>query len=234
MEPGKIGSVTLKNRVVMTPMGMFGVPSADGSLTPRGIDFYLERARGGTALVFPAAALVTTAFESACTALNAFDTLDKAITWSQLAEQVHHYGAKLGIQLSAGLGRTSVNYFFDPSYVPVSASAMPAHWTPWIDCRPLEVAEIEQIVGAFGTAAMLARGCGVDVIEIHGYGGYLLDQFTSSLWNKREDDYGGDLEGRMQLPARAVIEAVVNAAAWQVRRHVQDDPDALRRGRQGA
>ncbi|HEY5527785.1 MAG TPA: hypothetical protein VIK02_09410, partial [Candidatus Anoxymicrobiaceae bacterium] len=191
MEPGTIGPVTLKNRVVMTPMGMFGVPAADGSLTPRGIDFYLERARGGTALVFPAAALVTTAFEASCTALNAFDTLDKAITWSQLAELVHHYGAKLGIQLSAGLGRTSVNYFFDPSYVPVSASAVPAYWTPWMTCRPLEVDEIQELVGAFGMAAMLARGCGIDVIEIHGYGGYLLDQFMSTLWNKREDEYGG-------------------------------------------
>ena len=215
MEPGTIGPVTLKNRVVMTPMGMFGVPAADGSLTPRGIDFYLERARGGTALVFPAAALVTTAFEASCTALNAFDTLDKAITWSQLAELVHHYGAKLGIQLSAGLGRTSVNYFFDPSYVPVSASAVPAYWTPWMTCRPLEVDEIQELVGAFGMAAMLARGCGIDVIEIHGYGGYLLDQFMSTLWNKREDEYGGDLEARMKFPLE-VVEAVVNAAGGEV------------------
>jgi 2-enoate reductase len=215
MEPGTIGPVTLKNRVVMTPMGMFGVPAADGSLTPRGIDFYVERARGGTALVFPAAALVTTAFEASCTALNAFDTLDKAITWSQLAELVHHYGAKLGIQLSAGLGRTSVNYFFDPSYVPVSASAVPAYWTPWMTCRPLEVDEIQELVGAFGMAAMLARGCGIDVIEIHGYGGYLLDQFMSTLWNKREDEYGGDLEARMKFPLE-VVEAVVNAAGGEV------------------
>jgi len=215
MEPGTIGPVTLKNRVVMTPMGMFGVPAADGSLTPRGIDFYVERARGGTALVFPAAALVTTAFEAPCTALNAFDSLDKAITWSQLAEQVHHYGGKLGIQLSAGLGRTSVNYFFDPSYVPVSASAVPAYWTPWMTCRPLEVDEIQDLVGAFGMAAMLARGCGIDVIEIHGYGGYLLDQFMSTLWNKREDEYGGDLEARMKFPLE-VVEAVVNAAGGEV------------------
>jgi 2-enoate reductase len=215
LEKGKIGKVTLKNRVIMTPMGMFGVPNADGSLSERGMDFYLERARGGTALVFPAAALVTRKYESPVTALNAFDSLDKAIGWSRLAEKVHHHGAKLGIQLSAGLGRASVNYFFDPSYVPVSASPVPAHWTPWITCRPLEKEEIAELVGAFGMAAMMARGCGIDVIEIHGYGGYLLDQFMSSLWNTREDEYGGDLAARVRFPLE-VLAAVTDAVAGEV------------------
>src|SRR5450759_1328936 len=204
LEPGNIGRLTLKNRVVMTPMGMFGVPNPDGSLSQRGMEFYLARARGGTALVMPAAALVTTEFEAPCTALNAFDSMDKVLPWSMLAERVHHYGAKLGIQLSAGLGRASVNYFFDSSNVPVSASPVQAHWTPWITCRPLEVEEIERITAAFGVAAMLARTCGIDIVEIHGYGGYLLDQFASELWNKRTDDYGGSLSNRMRFPLQVV------------------------------
>jgi 2-enoate reductase len=214
MEPGEIGGTTLKNRVIMTPMGMFGIPAADGSLTPTGIDFYLERAKGGAALVFPAAALVTTEFESTCVALNAFDSMDKAVAWSRLAEQVHHYGCKLGIQLSAGLGRTSVSYFFDPAFVPVSASPVNAHWTPWLTCRALEVEEIQSIVTAFTMAAMLVPGCGIDVIEIHGYGGYLLDQFMSTLWNKRTDAYGGDLDGRMRFALEVV--GAVKAACGDV------------------
>lgn len=214
MEAGRIGPLELKNRVVMTPMGMFGVPSPDGSLNPRGMDFYVERARGGTALVFPAAALVTAEFEGSCTALNVFDSMDKAIAWSRLAERVHHYGAKLGIQLSGGLGRASVNYFFDPSYVPISASAVSAHWTPWIVTRPLEIEEIQRITTAFGMAAAMARGCGIDAIEIHGYGGYLLDQFMSPLWNKREDEYGGDLQSRMRFPLEVLsqVKAVAGEA----------------------
>lgn len=214
MEPGSIGRVNLKNRVIMTPMGMFGIPAFDGSLTPEGIDFYVERAKGGTALVFPAAALVTTEFESPCMALNAFDGMDKALKWSRLAERVHHYGGKLGIQLSAGLGRTTFNYFFDPSHVPVSASAVQGHWTPWITCRPLESVEIQRIVTAFTMAAMLVPGCGIDVIEIHGYGGYLLDQFMSSMWNKRTDEYGGDLQARMKFPLEVV--AAVKSACGDV------------------
>lgn len=215
LEPGMIGQVKLKNRVIMTPMGMFGVPDLDGSLSPRGMEFYLARAKGGTALVMPAAALVTTEFEAPCTALNAFDSMDKSLLWSQLAERVHHHGAKLGIQLSAGLGRTSVNYFFDSTHVPVSASPVTAHWTPWITCRPLETEEIGRITTAFGLAAVMARCCGIDVIEIHGYGGYLLDQFMSTLWNSREDEYGGGLENRMRFPL-GVVSAVKAACGDEV------------------
>jgi 2-enoate reductase len=215
MEPGNIGGLTLKNRVIMTPMGVFGVPELDGSLSPRGIEFYVERAKGGSALVMPAATLVTTEFEAPCAALNAFDSMDKALVWSRLAEQIHQHGAKLGIQLSAGLGRTTFNYFFDNRHVPVSASAVAAHWTPWITCRPLEVDEIQRITGAFGIAAALARSCGIDVIEIHGYGGYLLDQFMSTLWNRRSDEYGGSLENRMRF-ALEVVAAVKTACGDEV------------------
>lgn len=200
MEPGFIGGKKLRNRVIMAPMGMFGLPGKDGELTREGVEFYRQRACGGAALVFPAAALVTTGFEPPSRALYAFESMDKAPAWSMLAELVHHHGAALGIQLSAGLGRASVGTFFDPLHVPVSASAVSAHWVPWIDCRALEKHEIEGITAAFGRAAAMAAGCGIDVIEIHGYGGYLLDQFMTGVWNRRDDEYGGTLENRMRFP----------------------------------
>jgi 2-enoate reductase len=204
LQAASIGDVRLRNRVVMTPMGMFAIPAPDGSITDRGIAFYSERAKGGTALIFPAATLVTTVHEGPVSSLTALDSLDKSPGWSMLAEELHHYGAKLGVQLCAGLGRINVNYFYDQSHVPVSASAVPAYWTPWISCRPLETGEIEEIVQAFARAALIARNAGADVLEIHGYGGYLMDQFMSSLWNKREDEYGGDLDGRMKFPLEVV------------------------------
>jgi 2-enoate reductase len=216
LEPASIGDVSLRNRVVMTPMGMFAIPAPDGSITDRGIAFYRERARGGTALIFPAASLVTTVHEGPVSSLTALDSLDKSPGWSMLAEELHHYGAKLGAQLCAGLGRINVNFFYDQSHVPVSASAVPAYWTPWISCRPLETGEIEEIVQAFARAALIARNAGADVLEIHGYGGYLMDQFMSSLWNKREDEYGGGLGGRMKFPldvVAAVKGAVGDSAA---------------------
>jgi len=206
LEPGRIGNVTVRNRVVMTPMGVFGLPEPDGALNSRGIEFYTERARGGTGLIMPAATLVTGAFESTVCALYLLDSMDKAVMWSRLAEEVHSYGAKLGAQLSAGLGRVSINFYGAPDYIPVSASAVPAFWMPHVSCRPLTTEEIAFLVQAFGRAARLAMGAGVDVIEIHGYGGYLLDQFMSSLWNRRTDGYGGDLEGRMRFPLELVEE----------------------------
>ena len=206
LEPGRMGNVEIKNRVVMTPMGVFGLPEPDGALNSRGIEFYTERARGGTGLIMPAATLVTGAFENTVCALYALDSMDKAVGWSRLAEEVHHYGAKLGVQLSAGLGRVSVNFYGAPDYVPVSASAVPAFWMPQVTCRPLTTEDIEYLIKAFGRAARFAAGAGVDVIEIHGYGGYLLDQFMSSLWNQRADRYGGGLDGRMRFPLEVVEE----------------------------
>ena len=215
LEPGRIGNVTVKNRVVMTPMGVFGLPDPDGALNSRGIEFYTERARGGTGLIMPAATLVTGAFESTVCALYLLDSMDKAVRWSRLAEEVHNYGAKLGAQLSAGLGRVSINFYGKPDYIPVSASAVPAFWMPHVSCRPLTALEIASLVTSFGRAARMAMGAGVDVIEIHGYGGYLLDQFMSSLWNSRSDRYGGDLDGRMRFPLE-VVEEVRNACGDEV------------------
>ena len=205
-EPGRIGKMEIKNRIVMNPMGLFGLPNPDGSFNARGIGFYKERARGGVGLIVPAATLVTRAFEDSLSALYVLDSLVKAAEWSELVEEVHEHGAKLGTQLSAGLGRVSVDFFIKQDYIPVSASAVPAFWNPLVSCRPLSVEEIGFLVKAFGRAASLAMKAGVDAIEVHGYGGYLLDQFMSSLWNKRTDAYGGDLGGRMRFPLEIIKE----------------------------
>ena len=69
-----------------------------------------------------------------------------------------------------------------------------------VNTRALSISEIERLVEAFGKAARLLSAAGVDGIEIHGHGGYLLDQFLTPLWNKRTDKYGGDLEGRARFP----------------------------------
>ncbi len=201
---GTIGEMELKNRIVMTPMGIYGLPSADGNLTDRGIAFYTARARGGTGLIIPTATFASKLFEEFVSVVYIMDSIDKALRWSELVEHVHAYGAKLAIQLSPGLGRINSDYLHNPHRIPVSASPVPAFWSPWVNCRPLEKNEIRTMVESFGKAAYLAKGAGVDAIEIHGYGGYLIDQFATALWNKREDEYGGDLEGRMRFPLELI------------------------------
>jgi 2-enoate reductase len=110
---------------------------------------------------------------------------------------MHHYGAKLVLQLSAGFGR--VNYLHGNSIPPISASAVPCFYDPNVSTRELTVEEIGELVQSFATAAGMAKMAGVDAIEIQGYGGYLIDQFQTALWNKRTDQYGGDADGRLRF-----------------------------------
>ena len=115
---------------------------------------------------------------------------------SILCEKVHHYGAKVCSQLSLGLGRVS---FIDPFTAPKSASAIPSFFFPDLICTPYTKEEIKFLVGKFGYASRLAKNAGADAIEIHAYGGYLIDQFLTPLWNKRTDEYGGSLENRLRI-----------------------------------
>ena len=205
-EPGQIGTMTLKNRIVMAPMGLYGLPAPDGSLSPRSIEFYVERAKGGAGLIFPTATIVSTEFEDFEAVMYSIDGVGKAIKWNEMAEKIHQYGCKLGMQLSPGVGRMKSDFMYKPESQPVSASAVPAFWRPRVICRPLEVDEIKRLVAAAGRAALFAKRAGVDTVEIHGYGGYLIDQFMSSAWNRRNDEYGGELEGRLRFPLEMIQE----------------------------
>ncbi|MEA4846680.1 MAG: NAD(P)/FAD-dependent oxidoreductase, partial [Clostridiaceae bacterium] len=104
-------------------------------------------------------------------------------------------------QLSAGIGRMA---FSDPSNPPYAASAVPGTYFPDVLCRPLSIEQIHDIEESFGNAAKWAKAAGCDIIEVQGYGGYLIDQFMCSLWNKRTDEYGGSLENRMRFPLNLI------------------------------
>ena len=193
-EEVKIGNLELKNRIVMDPMG-FSHTDSDGGYSDRQIEYYVERARGGFGLIYPTATMVTTRFEYAPMP-NVLETYSQATRLSILCEKVHHYGAKVCSQLSLGLGRVS---FIDPFTAPKSASAIPSFFFPDLICTPYTKEEIKFLVGKFGYASRLAKNAGADAIEIHAYGGYLIDQFLTPLWNKRTDEYGGSLENRLRI-----------------------------------
>jgi 2-enoate reductase len=197
-ERGRIGTLDTKNRVAMAPMGTNGLTDIDFGYSRRLIDFYAARARGGAGMIITGAAVANTTLEGGIS--HFLPRLDSSAYMGRLSEfcdAIHHYGAKLVLQLTAGFGR--VNFLQNNPIPPISASELPCFLDPSVSTRALTVEEIQTLVVSFATSAGMAKIAGVDAIEIQGYGGYLVDQFQTALWNKRTDQYGGDLDGRLRF-----------------------------------
>lgn len=213
-EPGKIGKLSLKNRIVMAPMGIVGLTEPDGRLSQRGIDYYVARAKGGTGLIITGYFRVHRWFEQPkgmpFVRMGMTDNRLYITRLNEFAEAVHDYGAKVAAQLTAGLGRVA-----SPEYLgegeAVAPSPLPCFWNPNVMARELTLDEIERLVQSFERAAEVVSEAGVDAIELHGHEGYLFDQFMTALWNKRADKYGGDLDGRLRF-SMEVIEAIKRGA----------------------
>ncbi len=200
LEKGYIGSMELRNRVFMAPMGTSTEP--DGSYSDRTIRYFEERAKGGIGLIITGANQVSLDYEArACNVLQTPRSFEQL---SFLARRVHYNGAKLCVQLTPGLGRMQLP---TREGAPYSASEVEAFWRPDVTCRALSVEQIQDLVVKMGEGAAKAKAAGADAVEIHAYGGYLIDQFQSTLWNKRTDEYGGDLQGRMKFTLE-IIEAI--------------------------
>lgn len=194
-EPISFGNVTLKNRLAVAPMGT--IHAADGGVSDEQRAYLVERAKGGYGLIYPSAHTITTKYEHPHSSGNFLCTESHAERLKLLADELHQYGAKLAIQLSPGYGRVNVGTPATTDHV--SASEVPTFWHPDHKCRSLTVDEIHDLVRLAGEAAKMAKDAGVDILEVHAYGGYMLDQFISKCWNKREDEYGGSLENRLRF-----------------------------------
>ena len=206
----KIGEIEIKNRIAMAPMGIAGLVNLDGSPGPRAIDYYIERARGGVGLIITSYFKVENVVESLPVVLPLVSR-HAVGPFTELAEAVHSLGTKIFVQLTAGFGR--VLFPLRLQGQPVSASPNPHYWNPRQACRELKTEEVEQLVKAFGDAAQVLAAAGVDGVELHGHEGYLLDQFTTALWNRRTDKYGGNLQGRLTLPFEVLKEIKARAGS---------------------
>jgi len=196
-EPIKIGKVTINNRIAMAPMGIVGLMNSEGNPGPRAIEYYIERARGGTGLIITGLFTVWNEMGNRERVHHQISRLSIA-PFAEITEAVHALGAKVFVQLTAGFGR--VGMFPGMAGKPVSASEVPAYLVPSVTCRALETEEVDSLVEAFGPAAEIMAAAGVDGVELHGHEGYLFDQFTTAIWNHRKDKYGGDLQGRLTFP----------------------------------
>ena len=193
--PGKIGNVTVKNRLVMSPMGI-GLAELDGSPSEDMLAFYEARAMGGAGLIIPEITRVNDV-HGAGLMRQLSVTQDRHIPGlARLATVVHKHGAKIFIQLHHP-GRETVTALTGGQPV-VSASAIPCKYLQQ-DTRALTTEEIQQLIAQFVAGAARVQKAGCDGVELHAAHGYLLQQFLSPYTNKREDQYGGSFENRLRM-----------------------------------
>jgi 2,4-dienoyl-CoA reductase (NADPH2) len=199
-EPGRIAGLTIKNRIVQTPMGTALMDM--GRVTEREVAFQEERARNGVGLIVIGAAMVhPTSRFPARILVEAYD--EGGIDALRLrCEAVQRHGARIFGQL-AHLGRESPGGQTD--YVPMGPSPLAHDRDPGIP-HEMSRADIRMIVEAFGRSAANFQAAGFDGIEIHAAHGYLVAQFLSEESNRRADAYGGPLEGRMRLLVEIIEE----------------------------
>ena len=221
--PWKVGNVEIKNRIVLCPMGgtsLFGWFELTGcKFDKEASKFFLERAKNNVGLIIPGIAPLRDTFWGKWLWQNPkmFEDLKPFV------EEIHATGAKIFIQLTAGMGRSwaiteliapmhknkilrkIIKPVIDTDHELASPSPLPARWDPEITTPEMTKKQIHEIIEAFAKTAKLCKDAGVDGVEVHAvHEGYLLDQFTMEWTNKRTDEYGGSFENRYRFPVEVV------------------------------
>lgn len=192
LTPGKIGTLELKNRVIMSPMGT-GYPDMDGYVGDQLVDYLAERAKGGTGLVGMEFTAVTASGQPPTLPCIYNDSYMPGL--KRVAAAIKENGAKAMIQL-AHCGRQT---FGDPPNGPaLAASPIPCAASGTVG-REMTEEEIWETIEAFGDAAVRAVEAGFDAIELHCAHGYLIQNFLSPYSNKRTDKWGGSWENRARF-----------------------------------
>lgn len=221
--PLQIGSTTVKNRIVLCAME--GTNMIEGMMkyefNEHCTDYYLARAENEVALMIPGAVTVFSLTGDQC--LGDQEEIFMGPV-KELMEKIHARGAKVFLQISAGMGRAMVAipmlrelYYAKQQgkSVPIdvdrifrsATDGLPNVWDPGIKSTEMSIEEIHSIVKAFGKAAALCKKAGIDGVEIHAiHEGYLLDQFAVAATNHRTDEYGGSLENRFRFVTEIIHE----------------------------
>ena len=193
-QPGQIGKLKLKNRIVMAAMGT-GYCHHDGYVLDEYLAFMEERAKGGTGLLMTGVTRILSEVGMRPGSMGIYD--DKLIPGlRELTDVVHKHDAKIFMQLHHSGTRTSEE---TRAVVPSAPSAV-LHFRTGVVPRALSLLEIEHLIKAYGEGARRAREAGFDGVEVHGGHGYLICQFLSPRANRRTDQYGGSVANRARFP----------------------------------
>ncbi|MFN8628714.1 MAG: FAD-dependent oxidoreductase [Candidatus Binatia bacterium] len=220
LSPGRIGSLTLRNRILMCPMGD-NLANEDGTVDEREIAYFEARARGGVGLILVGSVPVMWP-------AGGYNPRHPAVSddrfipgLAELARRVHAHDGRIALQLVHG-GKSSMQDIAakrpvmlpslpteqaapDPLGAMNTGEELAAMSEPFIaaggqvNLHEMTREEIAAVVTAFADAADRAKRAGIDGVEVHGAHGYLLDNFLSPGTNHRTDEYGGPLENRARF-----------------------------------
>lgn len=197
LSPCKIGTLEIKNRFVVPALGTnFG--DREGHITQQLKDYYIERAKGGFGLIILEVCAIDPYGKAIPNQINVWN--DECIPGlKDLIDEIHRYGAKVAVQLHHA-GRQT-----DPATLdgnpPIAPSAVPCPVRKTLP-KELSTEEVYELIEKFGDAALRAQLAGADAVELNGAHGYIIAQFMSQYSNKRLDEFGGNLESRLQFPIK--------------------------------
>jgi 2,4-dienoyl-CoA reductase-like NADH-dependent reductase (Old Yellow Enzyme family) len=185
--------MNLVNRLVMPPMGN-NYGSEYGYVTGRLIDYYVERAKDGPGLIITEMVCTESPLGRRGAHQLRIDNDNYIEGLSRLTQHIHDCQRKIALQIChAGILAGAR----DSGLLPVGPS--PVDNFGGLKGRELTGNEIEVIITNFVKAALRGKKANFDGIEVHAAHGYLLAQFLSSAWNKRQDDFGGNTQNKASV-----------------------------------
>jgi len=212
LEPGKIGPVTTRNRVIKTGAGVMMWHEDDVVMRDEVLAFYEAMARGGTGLIIVESPTVD--YPAGCRWRDRYRLdEDRFIPgMAQIAEVIHKHGCPTFMQMNHdGTWQVKLSFVPDPPYSGQaygSSEVMVPCETDFHNevPHPLSIPEIEDIVGKFAQCALRAKKAGFDGVDINASSSHLLHNFLSPFWNRRTDEYGGSAENRSRFVCQVVQE----------------------------
>ncbi|MBN1568547.1 MAG: FAD-dependent oxidoreductase [Acidobacteria bacterium] len=212
LEPGRIGSVKTRNRLVKSGAGMLMWHEDDLHMRPEVLAFYEGIARGGVGLLIVESPTIDYPRGVRWKERYRIDN-DKYIQGlSELTAIIHKHGCPTFMQMNHD-GPWQVKLPFNPQPMydgePIGASPVSFEFEGDFHAEkphPLTVEEIQEIVDKFASAALRARKAGFDGVDINAASSHLLHNFFSPFWNKRTDNYGGSIENRARFAMEVIRE----------------------------
>lgn len=214
-EPSVIGGLEIPNKLVVAPMTRMSAEK-DGTVGPLMKDYYKAFAAGGFGLIITEGLYTDQLYSQGYLDQPGITTQEQAQSWEPVIKEVHTSGGVIFAQLMHAGALSQFNRFVGTTKAPSAVQPLGEQMPFYHGNGPYQVPEamtqedIYAVVKGFSEAAVLAKEAGFDGVEIHGANGYLLDQFLTDYTNKRDDRYGGSIEGRLCI-YREVANAVRTA-----------------------